>query len=166
MHRLVPIRLIAVAVAMVSSIVLPLSVSASAAAAAVPQCKKLVSPPPVKIKGVLTGKSAVSVCSPVASIGASGKQVVEIGIKVNGKTITRSTTTWASGKGTTIQTLVYKVLANKGNCPAGSVARFLVTGTVTGGTNKAIPKGAKTTANLCIAKNNSATLAPGTVVKY
>jgi hypothetical protein len=164
MHRLVPIRVIAVAVATVSSFALPLSVSASAAA--VPQCNKLVSPPPVKINGVLTGKSAVSLCTPVASIGASGKQVVEIGIKVNGKTITRSTTTWASGKGTTIQTLVYKVLANKGNCPAGSAARFLVTGAVTGGTNKAIAKGAKSTSNLCIAKNNSATLAPGTVIKY
>jgi hypothetical protein len=161
MRRVVP-SLIVVVIAAASSIAIPLSAPASAAAA--PTCKKISSPPPKKIKGVLTGNGTLSQCSPVAAIGASGKQVVRIGIKVGGKTVTQSTVTWASGKGTTIQNLVYLVLKTKGKCPASSSAHFKVTGTVTGGTNKAIKKGAKIVSSLCIAKNNSATLEPGTVV--
>ena len=115
---------------------------------------------------MLTTNNVLSQCSPVAAIGASGKQVVKINVVVKGKKVTTSTITWASGKGTTLQTLTYKSQKTLGKCPKASSGRLLVTNTVTGGTNKAIKKGTKSTTSLCIAKNNGATLEPGTFVVF
>jgi hypothetical protein len=166
MRREIPTRLIAVAIAVGSLLALPLSGSSPAVVASSSSCKKLVSPPPVLINKVLTSKSTVSACTPLAKTGGSGKSVTKIGIKVGGKTVTVSTTTWAGGKGTTIATLTYKTSPKLGNCPTGTTLRVTATGIVTGGTNKLIKKGETETATVCVSKADSATLAPGTTWKF
>jgi len=141
--------------------VLPLAAPASASSAS---CKTLNSKPPTSSKGVLTSHSTVSKCTPTSSTGGSGTGVSLIpGVWKGKKVEALSTTTWASGKGTTITTLVYTAAKSVGNCPKGSILRETSVGTVVGGTNKAFPVGAKITATVCVAKNDSATLAPGTV---
>ena len=166
MRRQVPARLIAVAIAAGSMMVIPFSGTAPAAVA-VPQCTKLVSPPAVLVKKVLTSKSTVSNCTPLATTGGSGKSVTQIGIVYKGKKgQTISTTTWAGGKGTTIQQLTYAAAKGLGKCPKTSSQRVITTGKVIGGTNKLIKVGSKVSANACVAKNNSATLEPGTAWKF
>ena len=165
MRRAVPVRLVAVVIAIGSVTAIPLAAPASAAAV-VGACTKLVSPPPVTINKVLTSKSTVSACTPTAITGGSGKSVTQIGIKVAGKVVSVSTTTWAGGKGTTIATLTYTAAKSLGNCPKGSIFREITVGTITGGTNKAFAKGTKESATACVAKNFSATLAPGTAWKF
>jgi len=156
MRRTIPIRLFAVAVAVGSLTAIPLSSTATAATGA--SCSKLVSPPPVTVKGVPTSKSTVSGCLPTAATGGSGKSVTNL------KTLV-STTTWAGGKGTTIVKVAYKATTSKGKCPAGT-SHILSTGTVTGGSGAAlnvIKKGQKVTASVCVnTKTSSATLEPGT----
>jgi hypothetical protein len=156
MSRTLPIRLFAVAVAAGSLMAIPLSSPVSAATGA--SCTKLVSPPPVTVKGVSTSKSTVSGCTPLTATGGTGKSVTNL------KTLV-STTTWAGGKGTTIEKVAYKTTTSQGKCPSTS-SHILSTGTVTGGTGaafKAIPKGAKVTASVCVNKKTSAaSLEPGT----
>jgi len=166
MHRQVPIRLIAVALAAGSLMLVPLAAPGSAATPTGPQCTKIVSPPPTTINKVLTSKSTVSSCTPTATTGGSGKSVTQIGVTYKGKKVQAvSTTTWAGGKGTTIATLSYTA-AKLGNCPKGTILREITTGAVVGGTNKLIKVGSKESATVCVAKNDSATLAPGSVWKF
>jgi hypothetical protein len=165
MRRQVPARLIAVAIAASSMMVLPFA--GSAHAVAVPQCTKLVSPAPVAINKVLTSKSTVSQCTPLATTGGQGKSVTQIGITYKGKKgQTISTTTWAGGKGTTIQQLTYKAASGLGKCPKTSGSRVISSGKVIGGTNKLIKVGSLVSATVCVAKNSSATLEPGTAWKF
>jgi hypothetical protein len=167
MHRQISTRLFAVGLAAGTLMVAPLAAPGSAAVATGPQCTKIVSPPPVTINKVLTSKSTVSSCTPTATTGGSGKSVTQIGVKYKGKSVEAlSTTTWAGGKGTTIATLSYAAAKALGNCPKGSTAREVTTGSVVGGTNKLIKVGSKESATVCVAKNSSATLAPGTVWKF
>ena len=162
MRRTVPIRLFAVAVAIGSVTAIPLSSPASAATGA--SCSKLVSPPPVTIKGVATSKSTVSGCTPLSATGGSGKSVTQIGVKVAGKVVTLSTTTWSGGKGTTTETITYAPTKSLGKCPKGT-SHILSKATVTGGSGaalKAIPKGSKGQASVCVDSKSAATLEPGT----
>ena len=166
MRRQVPARLIAVAIAAGSMMLVPFSVPANAAAAG-PQCTKLVSPPPKTIKGVATSTSTVSNCTPTASTGGSGKSVTQIGITYKGKKKqTISTTTWAAKKGTTISQLTYTGAKTLGKCPPASLTHVIATGKVIGGTNKLIKVGSAVSASVCVAKNSSATLEPGTAWKF
>jgi hypothetical protein len=157
MLRTIPIRLFAVAVAIGSLTAIPLS-SPSSAATAGATCTKLVSPPPKTVNGVSMSNSTVSGCTPVSATGGSGKSVTNL------KTFV-STTTWAGGKGTTVEKIAYKATTSKGKCPAGT-SHILSTGTVTGGTGAAaavIKKGAKVTASVCVnTKTSAASLEPGT----
>jgi hypothetical protein len=156
MRTTIPIRLFAVAIAVGSLTAIPLSSPTTAAAGA--SCSKLVSPPPVSVKGVSMSNSTVSGCLPTAATGGSGKSATNL------KTLI-STTTWAGGKGTTIVKVAYKPTSSKGKCPAGT-SHILSTGTVTGGTGaaaKVILKGQKVNASVCVnTKTSAATLEPGT----
>ena len=167
MRRAIPARLFAVALAISSLSLIPLSAPAPAATLGA-SCTKLVSPAPVTINKILTSKSTVSGCLPLAATGGSGKGLTQIGIKVGGKTITRSTTTWAGGKGTTIQTVSYKPGPKPNKCPVGTTL-IVSTSVVTGGSGaalKAIPKGHKGAQSVCVTSKNTATLLPGSSVKY
>jgi hypothetical protein len=163
MRRTLPIRLFTLVVAAGSLAAIPLASPAMAATGA--SCTKLVSPPPKTVKGVATSSSTVSGCTPVAATGGSGKSVTQIGVKVAGKVETISTTTWAAGKGTTTETITYAAASGPGKCPAGT-SRLLSKATVTGGSGaalKAIPKGSKGQASVCVnSKTSAATLEPGT----
>ena len=162
MRRTRSFRLFAVAVAVGSLAAIPLSSPASAATGA--SCSKLVSPAPVTIKGVSTSKSTVSGCTPLSATGGSGKSVTQIGVKVAGKVVTLSTTTWAGGKGTTTATITYATTTSPGKCPGGTT-HILSKATITGGSGaalKAIPKGSKGQASVCVTKKDTATLEPGT----
>ena len=61
--------------------------------------------------------------------------------------------------------IAYKPTTSKGKCPAGT-SHILSTGTVTGGTGaafKAITKGQKVNASVCVnTKTSAASLEPGT----
>jgi hypothetical protein len=157
MRRTRSFRLFAVAVAVGSLAAIPLSSPASAAAAK-PSCSKLVSPPPVTINKVVTSKSTLSGCTPLAVTGGTGKSVTNVS-KLT------SVTTWAGGKGTTTVKVAYKNTPSPGKCPAGT-SHILSTGTVTGGTGaaaKVIKKGDKVTASVCVnTKTSAASLEPGT----
>jgi len=168
MHRQVPTRLIVVALAAGSLIMVPLAAPGSATVPAGPQCTKIVSPPPTTINKVSTSKSTVSGCTPTATTGGSGKSVTQLGVTYKGKKVEAlSTTTWAGGKGTTTATLSYaSAKGGLGNCPHGSILREVTSGLVVAGTNKLIKIGSKESATVCVAKNSSATLAPGTVWKF
>ncbi len=105
----------------------------------------------------------MSGCTPTATTGGTGKSVTQIGVTYKGKKVEAvSTTTWAAGKGTTIATLSYAAAKSLGNCPKASILREVTSGSVVGGTNKLIKVGSKEAATVCVAKNDSATLAPGT----
>jgi hypothetical protein len=156
-------RLFAVALTVGALAAIPLASPASAATGA--SCSKLVSPAPVVIKGVTTSKATVSGCTPLSATGGSGKSVTQIGVKVAGKVVTLSTTTWAGGKGTTTETITYVTTKSAGKCPGGT-SHILSKATVTGGSGaalKAIPKGSKGQASVCVnTKTSAASLEPGT----
>jgi hypothetical protein len=128
----------------------------------------------VTINKVATSKSTVSGCTPVAATGGSGKSVTQIGVKVAGKVVTLSTTTWAGGKGTTVSTLTYKngTKAQLAVCTkaVGKGALAIVsTGKITGGSGaalKAIPKGSTESATVCVTSKDVASLYPGTTWKF
>jgi hypothetical protein len=156
MRRFVPVRVLTVALAAGSLTAVPLS-SPAPAAVVKPSCTKLVSPAPVTINKILTSKSTVSGCTPLSATGGSGKSVTNL------KTLV-STTTWAGGKGTTIEKVAYKASKALGKCAKGTT-HILSTGTVTGGSGaalKAIPKGSKVSASVCVTSKSTATLEPGT----
>jgi hypothetical protein len=160
MGRSISVRLATVGLVATSLTIIPLAAPAPAVVAK-PACKKLVSPPPKKVGKNLVSKSTISLCTPLSATGGKGTSTTTI--PPSGPV--KSKTVWANNKGTTLATVTYKSAPTKGKCPAASVARVLSTGKVTGGSGaalKAIPKGTKVTASVCVAKNNSATLEPGT----
>ena len=162
MRRPVSTRLIAVAVAAGSLIMIPLAGPGSAAAVVGASCAKLVSGPPTTVKGVAMSNSTVSSCLPLAATGGTGKS------STNLKTLI-STTTWAGGKGTTIVKEKYKTVTGHNKCPSGTTLLEL-TGSVVGGSGaalKAMPKGQAVSDFLCLnTKTDGTTLEPGTVSTY
>jgi hypothetical protein len=76
-----------------------------------------------------------------------------------------STTTWAGGKGTTIEKVAYKAGPKVSKCPSGTTL-IISTAVVTGGSGaafKVITKGQQGSASVCVnSKTSSATLEPGT----
>jgi hypothetical protein len=181
MHHRVPVRLLGVALAAGSLLLLPLAGSASAGTLA--KCAKFSS-------GALnskteTSKGAVSGCSPTSITGSAAGTTVSV-IKTykvttgkgKGTYQAKSTTTWTTSKKTTIAGLKYTLKAYKkgDGCPAsfgtGTAAKMktidIVTsnGTVTGGTNTKIPVGTPVSAHVCINGLDQAEQVPGTVETY
>ena len=80
-----------------------------------------------------------------------------------------STTVWSGGKGTSVVTTISENAGPKVNkCPKGATL-LLTVGKITGGTGaalKAMPKGQAVTTDVCVAKNDTSSLEPGTVAKY
>ena len=78
--------------------------------------------------------------------------------------MTLSTTTWAGGKGTTTATITYTTTTSPGKCPGGTT-HILSKATITGGSGaalKAIPKGSKGQASVCVTTKTRQRLEPGT----
>ncbi len=153
MHRLVPVRLVAVALAAGSLMAIPLAEAASAAVVPV-TCTKLVAPAPVGN----TSTSTLSGCSNAAATGGGGKQVTNISKKT-------AVITWNAKKGTTTIAFKYAAAKTKGKCPSGTIALINATGSVTGGSGaalKAIPKGSKYSESVCYNSKNVTVIEPGT----
>ena len=155
MHRLAPVRLVtAVALVVTGSVAAGAFTSPASAAAPKTTCAAVS----ISVKGVGT----LSKCTG-AYTGGSGKLVVNIK-----KSPYPATVTW-KGTGTTTASLKYGGLPKgaKNVCPAGT-SEIVVTGTVTGGTGKAvasIPKGSKVSGNLCYkVSTSSLSLAPKNVL--
>ena len=158
MGRSIPVRLL-LATALAAGTLTTISVAAPAGAATKVSCAKLVGGKPVTKAGVITVKSLVSLCS--ASVGTKGTSVTTI----KPKQAPISKTTWANGKGTTTQKIAYKT-TTIGKCnKAKGESRLIVTGTTTAGTGaalKAIPKGSVGKSNICLKKDSTSYLEPGT----
>ena len=152
MHRLISVRLLAVALAASSLTAIPLAQSATAAVTPV-TCTKLIAPPPVKT----TSTGTISGCSNPAATGGGGKQVTNI-------TKLTFVITWNNKKGTTTASIKYKAGPKVNKCAKGS-SLILATGVVTGGSGaalKAIPKGSKYSESVCYTTKLVTTLQPGT----
>jgi hypothetical protein len=164
MLRKVSVRVAAVALAAGSLAMIPLSSPSSAATKVA--CTKLVGGKPVShgagSTAYITVKSLVSGCS--ASVGGKGTSITTI----KGSNPPISKTTWAGGKGTSTQKVKYTDVTKTkglGKCPAGSVSRLFITGTATAGTGaalKAIPKGSVGKSQVCLKKDSTSVLEPGT----
>ena len=156
MHRLAPVRLVtAVALVVTGSVAAGAFTTPASAAAPKTTCAAVS----ISVKGVGT----LSKCGGAAYTGGSGQLVVNIK-----KSPYPATVTW-KGTGTTTASLKYAGLPKGGKnvCPAGT-SEIVVTGTVTGGTGKAvasIPKGSKVAGNLCYkVSTSSLSLAPNNVL--
>jgi len=164
MLRKVSVRFTAVALAAGSLAIIPLSAPSSAATKVA--CTKEASGKPVTAGSTITVKATLGGCS--ASVGGSGKSVTTI--KGSAKPVSK--TTWAGGKGTTTQTVTYKAATKAqglGKCPAGTTQRLFITATTTGGTGaalKAIPKGSIGKSNICLKKDSTGVLEPGTKATF
>jgi len=160
MGRKVSLRFFAVALATASFAMVPFS-PLSATTSKI-TCASLMSAKPSSTTGKITVTAKLSGCVNLAATATDKSSI-------NTATLSgTSTTTWAGGKGTTIQAVKY-TLATKaqglGKCPAGSTLRIFVAATTTGGTGaalKAIPKGSVGKSSICEHKDASAGLEPGT----
>jgi hypothetical protein len=152
MRRFVPIRLLAVGLAVGSMTAIPFAEAASAAVVPV-TCTKLTAPAPAK--GLSTG--TISGCTNAAATGGGGKQVTNIA-KLT------FVITWNAKKGTTTAKISYKAGPKVNKCAKGSTL-IVATGTTTGGTGaalKAIPKGSKYSESVCYDAKQVTSIEPGT----
>jgi hypothetical protein len=165
MGRKVSVRFFTVALAAGSLAMIPLSPSSATTSKV--SCGAEVSAKPASTTGKITAKASLSKC---VNLAPTAKNVS----KINTATLSgTSTTTWANGKGTTLQTVKY-VLATKaqglGKCPkATTTLRIFVTAKTTGGTGaalKAIPKGSTGKSSICDHKDGTASLEPGTKATF
>jgi len=157
MHRSVSARLMVVAFAAASLMVLPLSGPASAATGA--QCTKEVGTANLKTAIATT---TLTGCTPLSATGGSGKTVANIKTSI-------AKTTWAGGKGTTIVKSSYKAGPKVNKCPKAYPTLLIVGGKVTGGSGaalKAMPIGQAVTTFVCVGKTNASINEPGTVAKF
>jgi len=160
----VSVRLTVLALAAGSLAMIPLSAPSGAAVKVA--CTKEASGKPVTKGTTITVKATLSGCT--ASVGGKGTSVTTI--KGSAKPISK--TTWAGGKGTTTQTVVYKAATKAqglGKCPAGTTQRLFITATTTAGTGaalKAIPKGSVGKSNICLKKDSTGVLEPGTKATF
>jgi len=165
MGRKVSVRLFAVALAAGSFAMIPFS-PLSATTSKV-SCASEVSAKPSSTTGKITVTAKLSGCVNLAATATNKSSI-------NTATLSgTSTTTWAGGKGTTIQSVKYTVATKAqglGKCPAAtSTTRVFVTATTTGGTGaalKAIPKGSVGKSSICEHKDSTGTLEPGTKATF
>jgi len=157
MHRSVPARLLVIGIAAASLTALPLSGPVSAATGA--QCTKEVGTANLT---TATATTTLTGCTPLSATGGSGKTVASIKTSI-------AKTTWAGGKGTTIVKSSYKAGPKVNKCPKTFPTLLIVGGKVTGGSGaalKAMPIGQAVTTFVCVGKNNSSVIEPGTVAKF
>jgi len=160
MVRKVSVRFFAVALAAASLAMIPLT--ASSASTSKVSCTKEFSPAPKITTGTITVTSTLSGCVNLAPTATNTSTV---------KTATlsgTSTTTWAGGKGTTIQSVKYAIQKTLGKCPKGNM-RISVTATTTGGTGaalKAIPKGSVGKTSICSDTKKGSSLEAGTKATF
>jgi hypothetical protein len=129
-----------------------------ASAATGAQCKKLTS---------TATKFTVASCTPLTATGGSGAGPVSGTTPGQTKGTVNVKVTWAKKKGTTSASVKFAP-TTLGKCKIGTT-RLKITGKVTGGTGaaaKVIKKGQLVSGTVCLAKSGSASLEPGTVVKF
>ena len=132
--------------------------AAPAGAATGPQCAALSSKTVAK-NTVIT----LSKCTPATATGGTGGGTFASTTSKSGAL--NVTITWAAGHGTTKGSIKFASAKGFGKCPKGTVTRFAITGSVTGGTGtavKTIKAGQKITASVCLGK--TLTLESGTVL--
>ena len=165
MLRSTPVRLLALAVAAAGLAAVPLAAPASAALKPSVVCSKLVSTTTISGKNGTTASSFLT-CTP-ASLAAGGSSSVTVPASQLAGSLT-STITWKGGKGTTVATEKYTPQKTKGNCPAGTAYRTVVTGLTkasTGAAAKVIKSGEPISGTICtkiVNKKYVSALAPGT----
>ena len=142
---------------------LPIGVLAAPAGAATApgKCTKLVT----KTSGAKIN-ATLSKCTPAAVTGGTGTGTFTSTGAPSG-TLNISIK-WAAGKGTTKANLKFATQPSKGKCPAGTTARYKITGQVTGGAGvafKTIKKGQPVTGSVCVGAKGY-TLEPGSVLKF
>src|SRR5579862_3709878 len=166
MRRSVAVRLSAVALAAGSLAIIPLSPSSATTSKV--SCGAELSAKPASTTGIIKVTAKLSKCVNLAPTATDVSTV-----NTNKGTATAKTT-WANGKGTTLQSLTY-ALATKaqglGKCPKTptTTARIFVTAKTTGGTGaalKAIPKGSIGKTSVCERKDGTAVLEPGTKATF
>ncbi len=158
------IRLL-LATALAAGTLTTISLATPSAAATKVSCAKEAGGKPVShgsgSTAYLTVKALLSLCSP--SVGGKGTSITTVK-----KTIT-SKTTWAGGKGTSTQTVTEKAApGGRGKCKVGE-ARLLVTAKTTAGTGaalKVIPKGSIGKSLICLRKDSTSYLEPGTKATF
>ena len=145
---------------------IPLSGPSGAATSKV-YCTKETSAQPAATTGIIKVTAKLSGC---VNLAPSATDVSTVNTKTAKAT---AKTTWAGGKGTTLQSLSYKAATKAqgiGKCPkATTTGRIFVTAKVTGGTGaalKAIPKGSIGKTSVCELKNGTAVLEPGTKATF
>jgi hypothetical protein len=160
MVRKVSVRLCTVALVAASLAMIPMT--ASSASTSKVSCTKEFSPAPKITTGTIKVTSKLSGCVNLAPTATNASTV-------NTKTLSgTSKTTWAGGKGTTLQTVKYVIQKTLGKCPKGNL-RIFVTSTVTGGTGaalKAIPKGSLGKTSICSDTKKGSTLEAGTKATF
>jgi hypothetical protein len=160
MGRKVSLRFFAVALAAASFAMIPLT-SSSASTSKV-YCTKEFSPAPKITTGTIKVTSKLSNCVGLAPTATNASTV-------NTKTLSgTSKTTWAGGKGTTLQSVKYVIQKTLGKCPKGNL-RIFVTAKVTGGTGaalKAIPKGSVGKTSICSDTKKGSSLETGTKATF
>jgi len=164
MGRSIPLRLFVVA-ALAAGTLTVISVAGPSSAATKVACGKEVGGKPVTKAGVITVKATLTLCP--ASVGTKGTSVTTI----KGSNPPISKTTWANGKGTTTQKVKYTDVTKtkgRGKCKVGE-SRLIITGTTTAGTGaalKVIPKGSVGKSNICLRKDSTSYLEPGTKATF
>ena len=157
MGRKISVRFLAVALA--AGGLATIALAAPSAAVSKVSCSKEVSGKPSATTGNITVTAKLSGC---VGLAPTATDVSTVNTKTAKAT---SKTTWAGGKGTTIQSVKYAAQKTIGKCPVGST-RLLVTATTTGGTGAAltaIPKGSVGKSSICEnSKTSIGTLEPGT----
>jgi hypothetical protein len=154
-------RALAVVAAGASLFAIPLAAPASAAVPPPGKCTTLAT------KTVATKINAtLSKCTPLAATGGTGSGTfTSTGAPSGTLNITLK---WASSKGTTKTNIKFATQTSKGKCPAGTTARYKITGKVTGGTGvafKTFKIGQPVTGSVC-SRPSGFTLEPGTALTF
>jgi hypothetical protein len=169
MHRSLPVRLLALAVATSALTAVPFAASASAALTPSVACAKETSPPIAKSGGKL--QSTLASCTP-AALSAGGSSLTAVKPNQTKGTLT-DTITWKGGKGTTVAVVKYGTATGVGKCKAPYDSRVTVTGSVkssTGAAAKIVKSGEPLSASICAVSKTGATqgqtvLEPGSKFK-
>jgi hypothetical protein len=165
MGRHISVRLL-LATALAAGTLTTISFAAPSSAATKVACGKEAGGKPVShgsgSTAYLTVKATLGLCP--TSVGTKGTSLTTVkGTKITSKT------TWANGKGTTTQSITEKgATGGKGKCKTGET-RLLVTGKTIAGTGaalKVIPKGSIGKSLICLRKDSTSYLEPGTKATF
>jgi hypothetical protein len=162
MHRLSPVRVLAVALAAASLMAIPLAGPASAVTGtACSAAKFAINTTKLTATGTITG------CSNPAATGGKGtatfnfKVVTAIAVKVTWNKTGTSTLKISEKAGSKAQTAKCATAVGKGG------SSIVATGSVTGGTGaalKGIPKGSKFSGTFCLSAKTVLSVYPGTKI--